>query len=225
VSRAGEDWQRFNRSTLVEGGKCKGPCCSQAPKVVGSNFKAAREGHDCETTFDDLCNASKRTLIQPRIGGVSVARPGRLEKELALVAWMITSKIPFAALHDPNATQMFKAFNVQLRGPESIKRLTFALHEIALRQAAAKIKAAFAYNVTMDYWTSTGGKHFLSITYHWTDDDWNVQAQTLHLVPVDGNATGELTMALVEARVEALFHPQEQWGEDLKGEGEDLHGK
>ena len=28
------------------------------------------------------------------------------------------------------------------------------------------------------------GQKFLSLTYHWTDDDWNVQSRTLDLVPI-----------------------------------------
>lgn len=94
--------------------------------------------------------------------------------------------------------------------------MTFALYEVALRLAVSKLAKAGAYNITVDYWTSVSGKHLLSITYHWTDENWDIHAQVLDLVPLyNASATGLLTKELINMRTEALFRPRERWGEDL----------
>jgi hypothetical protein len=60
------------------------------------------------------------------------------------------------------------------------------MHEAALRDTVERIREARAYSITLDYWTASNGNKFLSITYHWTDDNWNICAQTLDLVPIEG---------------------------------------
>jgi hypothetical protein len=51
----------------------------------------------------------------------------------------------------------------------------------------------------------SNGNKFLSITYHWTDDNWNVCAQTLDLVPIEGTASGEVTENVVSIRTDSHF--------------------
>jgi hypothetical protein len=49
------------------------------------------------------------------------------------------------------------------------------------------------------------GKKFMSITFHWTDEDWNVRSQTLDLVPVEANATGQLTEKVLTLRLDGTL--------------------
>ena len=179
--------------------------------------KAAQEGHDVAQTFDALMQAAggKKTKQSTLAGVVHFKRPGQLEKELAFLVWLVRQKLPYNAVEDPSYNVMMQTFNVKLRKASSLKNLTFALHEVALRKAVAEIRDAKAYNITIDYWTAINGNQFLSITYHWTDENWNVRAQTLDLVPLNAAHTAELTAAAVQMRTDQKFRKWEACGEDL----------
>ena len=182
--------------------------------------ESAKAGSNPRETLNDLLTATKKLSRQKQgtIGVVSGAvNPGKLEKELAFLIFLLRGKISFNVLNDPIAVEpMYRTFRVKLRKANTIKNLTFALHEVGIRQAVEHIRAAGAYSITVDYWTAINGNHFLSITYHWTDEDWNVRCQTLDLVPVKGTHTGTVTKEVVEIRTEAHFSQQERWGEDLE---------
>ncbi len=68
--------------------------------------------------------------------------------------------------------------------------------------------------MTLDYWTGVNGKKFLAVTltFHCTDDEWNVQSHTLQLIPVAGSATGIMTKTVVVDRIDALFRNPGLWG-------------
>jgi hypothetical protein len=112
---------------------------------------------------------------------------------------------------------MQEVWDVKLRKSESLKNLTFPMYEVAIRDAAEKILAAGAYSITVDYWTASNGKKFLSITYHWTNDDWKVQSRTLDLVPaLDASASGALTQQLIDIRTEDHFGKRARWSEAVR---------
>ncbi len=167
---------------------------------------AAQKGKDPKKKFLDLCGADTPLPRQRNISVVRPVRPGQLEKELSLLVWIVRNKLSFNALNDEiGFAAMCSTWDVKLRGADSIKNLAFAMHESALRDAVERITKARAYSITLDYWTASNGNKFLSITYHWTDDDWNVCAQTLDLVPVDGTASGEVTENVVSMRTDDHF--------------------
>jgi hypothetical protein len=178
---------------------------------------AARNGKDPKKTFLDLCGADTPLPRQRNISVVRTVRPGQLEKELALLVWIVRNKLPFNALNDEiGFAALCSTWDVKLRGADSIKNLAFAMHESALRDAVERIREARAYSITLDYWTASNGNKFLSITYHWTDDNWNVCAQTLDLVPIDGTASGEVTENVVSMRTDDHFGKHGLWGEALR---------
>ena len=208
ISKKGED-----RCLRVENAKSHVQRCHSS--WWSSIQKASAAGEDVRAKFEALCEvAGKReTKRQTTVGAaVTVRKPGRLQKELAFLIFLVRNKIAFHALTDEvSIAPMYESFNIQLRGAESIKKLTFALHEVALREAASAIREAGAYNITMDYWTASNGKKFLAITYHWTDKDWKVRAQTLHLAPVQAAHTADLTNVVVDTRTNNLFSPLQQY--------------
>ena len=57
------------------------------------------------------------------------SRPGRLAKELAFLVFLIRSRVAFHVVDDKVSMDPFKKqFDGSLRGEESFKGLTFAMH-------------------------------------------------------------------------------------------------
>jgi hypothetical protein len=145
------------------------------------------------------------------------SRPGTLEKEVALMVWAIQAKIAPNAFGYDSFETVQETWDVKTRNSESLKNLVFPMYEVAIRDAAEKIIAAGAYSITVDYWTAVNGQKFLSITYHWMDQDWNVQSRTLDLVPIlKASATGALTQQLIDIRTEDHFRKRPRWSEQLQ---------
>ena len=189
-------------------------CHSEWWKAVS---EAGEKGKDPKKTFEDLCGADTPLPRQRNISVVRTIRPGQLEKELALLVWIIRNRISFNALNDEvGFAALCSTWDVKLRGADSIKNLTFAMHEAAIRDTIERIREARAYSITLDFWTAANGHKFLSITYHWTDDQWRVCAQTLDLVPVEGTASGVVTQNVVSMRTDNHFGKRELWGEAVR---------
>lgn len=188
------------------------------PKWWPSIQDAAAKGYDARLALDALMEADTPLPRQTAIP--TVGKPGkyggRLAKEVSLLLWMIRSRVAFNTLGDKVAMEPFlHEWGVSIRGEDTIKRLTFAVHEVAIRRAVDEIRAAGVYSITTDYWTAVSGKKFMSITFHWTDDDWNVRSQTLDLIPVDASATGPLTENILMLRLNDHFGKRALWGEQI----------
>jgi hypothetical protein len=181
---------------------------------------AASKGKSAKNALAALQNADSPLPRQSQISGFgrSKLRPGKLSKEVALVAWLIRKNIAFNSVDDDKTFAPLKdTLDIQVRGSEGLKSLVFPMYEVAIRQAAEKIVAAGAYSITIDYWTASNGQKYLSITYHWTDANWRVQSQTLDLVPVkNASATGSLTQQLISIRTEDHFEPRPRWSEAVR---------
>jgi len=183
-----------------------------------STQDTASKGHDARLALDALLLTDTPLPRQSAIS--SVGKPGkhggRFAKEVSLLLWMIRSRVAFNTLGDTVGMGPFlQEWGVAIRGEDTIKRLTFAVHEVAIRLAVDEIRAAGVYSITTDYWTAVNGKKFMSITFHWTDDDWIVRSQTLDLVPVDANATGPLTENVLMLRLNDHFGKRALWGEQV----------
>jgi hypothetical protein len=187
------------------------------PEWWAAMLDAAKHGKNVKKTFDDLVKADTPLPRQRNIHVVKTTRPGQLHKELAYLVWIVRNKISFNALSDPiGFGAVCATTDIQLRSTDSIKNLTFALHEVAIRDTVARIRQAGAYSITLDYWTASNGNKFLAITYHWTDDDWNVCSQTLDLVPIEGTASGLVTKTMVDMRTDDHFGERSLWGEAVR---------
>jgi hypothetical protein len=171
---------------------------------------AANDGHDAKATFQTLFDASAPVSVQTQStldGTVTRAarQPGKLEKELRLVLWMVRNCIPFASLDDPFFADTMRSFGVSLSKPKSLKRLLFPLFLIAVQHGEARIKAAQSYSIAFDYWTSVANDKYLAITYHYADENMRVFSRLLDLVSVDSSATALVTKEVIDSRLVKHF--------------------
>ncbi len=86
-----------------------------------------------------------------------------------------------------------------------MKEHLFPLYLIVVRRGELRIRAAGAYSLAVDYWTSLAKQKYLAVSYHFAGPGCAVQSRLLDLVPVNWSATGVLTLQLVVERVEKHF--------------------
>ncbi len=178
---------------------------------------AASKGKQPRKVLDGLIEADEKKPRQRHISVIRTSKPGRFEKEVAWLVFIIRNRLSFNVLNDEIGFAAVRdACDINMRGADTIKGLTFGVHEAAVRDTVSRIRQAGAYSITLDYWTALNGDHYLSITYHWTDENWNVCAQTLDLVPVKCTASGAVTFSVVDARTKAHFAARELWGESVR---------
>ncbi len=171
---------------------------------------AAKKGYSPKKAFDDLMRDKEPRTVQRQATMDGFARkakkePGRLEKEMRTVINMVKHKIPFDMLNSSTYNAMMDSYGVKLGSTETLKRLLFALSEIALRHAEAQIKEAGTYSIALDYWTSLSRTKYLAITYHYTDKEMRVRSRVLNMVEVTANATALLTKQIMESALEKHF--------------------
>ncbi len=146
--------------TVAEGQQCGEPSAELSCGVVGSGFGSCVEWEDPKKTLADLMRADMPLPRQRNIAVVKkTVRPGQLEKELSILVWFIRNRLPFSALDDSiGYDPVSRTCDFKIRGADSIKNLTFAVHEVALRETVARFKDARAYSITLDYWTASNGR-------------------------------------------------------------------
>jgi hypothetical protein len=94
---------------------------------------AAQNGKNARKTLQALTDADAPRPLQRQIAVVKLKKPGQLAKELALASWMIRNKIAFNTLDDKvGFNPMLDAWDVTIRGADSIRALSFPMHEVAL---------------------------------------------------------------------------------------------
>ena len=79
------------------------------------------------------------------------------------------------------------------------------MYLIAVRRGELRIRAAGAYSLAVDYWTSLAKQKYLAVSYHFAGPDCDVQSRLLDLVPVNGSSKAVLTSQLIIERVEKHF--------------------
>lgn len=181
--------------------------------------KTAADGRSAKSAFDSLMEASKPQMNvgrQSTLNGFAkkmLREPGKLEKELRLVVWIVRNNIAFEALKDPEWTEMLECWGVSISDVDTLKEHLFPLYVIALRLGEAKIRNAGAYSVAVDYWTSFAKQKYLAISYHFAGTDMKVHSLLLDVVPVSASANAPLTSQVILERVDKHFvHSRQLFG-------------
>ena len=126
----------------------------------------------------------------------------KLMKEVALLRWMIVSKVAFNTLDQPAFHDLLTDWGVSLEAKSTMLNLLSPMfeHVVSLRKAALAQCAGIA--CTFDLWTSCAGRKYLAVTYHGVDRNWQLFHCVLDVVHFHGTTQSELIAAVVESCIE-----------------------
>jgi hypothetical protein len=130
---------------------------------------------------------------------------GRTEKELRLLLWAIKCNVPLFRFDDPLWKAFLSSLDVTLAGADQLSRLIAPLFYIAEKMLTGEISKAAAVAQTADLWTSIAGDHYLGVTYHWMDDNFDLHAALLDVINVEGQAFGETIASVLDNRWQVHF--------------------
>ncbi len=105
-----------------------------------------------------------------------------MDKELRLVLWAIKCNIPFSRFDDVLWSGYQRACGVSLSGSKQLMRLVGPIYTIAEKLVTREISKAVAVSQALDFWTSVAGDHYLGVTYHWMDAQFNLRSALLDCV-------------------------------------------
>jgi hypothetical protein len=170
----------------------------------------AAAGNSAEASFKSLCKQAGPLIVQQQTTLTSFIKKahreaGKLEKELALVIWMVRNRISFESLKDKEWENMCNIWGIAVSSSDTLKRHLFPLLVVALRHGEKAVRDAGTYSLSIDYWTSLAKDKYLAISYHFATPDFCVQSRLLDLCHVQASATALMTSEVIQLRVNKHF--------------------
>jgi hypothetical protein len=121
--------------------------------------------------------------------------------KLSLLIWAINSQVPFNPFESEDWKRFAMEAGIEVDSAYLMKQATSELRDVVVMQARAALKDCTGVSVTADLWTSIAGQKYLVMTYHGLNSEFKFVHHVLDLVPVYGNATGNLIGAAMKDRI------------------------
>jgi hypothetical protein len=117
----------------------------------------------------------------------------------AALNWITQDYEPFSRFDSPAFREFLTAIDPNVK-PVCAKTIRMRLSDFRAnieRQINTLLQKTFKFgSITVDDWTSTGGRPFMSMTLHWLDSEFKAHEYALDLVPhpypYDGVSIGKL---------------------------------
>lgn len=124
------------------------------------------------------------------------------------VCWVISANISLGKFRN-KYWSAFKASctarGVNLPGRKKMVELIGTISMLADITATQSIKSCGSIALAIDMWTSLTKDHYMGVTYHWIDENWNLNARVMELYPFFGSATGKMLAQVIEERFNDRF--------------------
>lgn len=175
-------------------------------------FKAAQEvdfaGRDAYFTLENFRELKNRVEKQRSLFQSSVKMVEDENLVVEWICWVIAANVPLNKFRQ----KYWKAFKtsaaakgVILPGEKEMKRLIGTISLLADITACSSIRECGSVSMAIDMWTSITKDHYMGVTYHWIDKDWNLNARVMELYPFFGSATGDIIRQVIEERFDDRF--------------------
>jgi len=190
--------------------------------------RAKGQGLNLTITFNNLISSRKipkgnleKYLIKPihlttKDGKLLIS--GRLEKDLALVVWMVDQQLSFHAFDSPHWKIYNNSCGTAVSSSDSLDHVLTILYNVALKDSERELQLCEGFSTTMDLWTAPGPSpdHFLSLTYHWIAVSqsasgqrlWFRKKRLLDLMNFLGQAFAYSLLACSKGRIQQHTRPE-----------------
>jgi hypothetical protein len=176
------------------------------PKDYAAVEAANDSGRDVRAVVETLC-AAATTPTGAMDGFVMhkrrvVEQAPKIMKEVALLRWLIESKVSFNTLDQDSFRDVLQEWGVMLESKNTMLNLLTPLfeHIVEVTERALEVCAGIA--CTFDLWTSSAGRKYLAITYHGIDESWRLFHCVLDVVHFRGSTQSEVIAAVVRGCIE-----------------------
>jgi hypothetical protein len=171
----------------------------------------AKNSDDVTSYVDTLCAVStkdskisakadasiEKLLLQ---GGVT----HRVEVNLAFLAWLVDSQIPFNAVEGDTFKTFLNHSKLMVDSSFKMKESLGIMLDIVKAEARQRLSKCPGVSLTFDLWTSVAASKYLIITYQGVMlPEFERVHHVLDLVPVEGASYGSLIAEILESRIDA----------------------
>ncbi len=163
-------------------------------------------GRDVRAVVDTLSAAA--TTPKGAIDGFVTHKPRlskevpTIMKEVALLRWLIVSKVSFNTLEQDSFRDMLEEWGVMLESKNTILNLLTPLFEHIVGLTEKNLARCAGIACTFDLWTSSAGRKYLAVTYHGVDENWRLFHCVLDVVHFRGSTQSEVIAAVVRGCIE-----------------------
>jgi hypothetical protein len=133
-------------------------------------------------------------------------------RNLALLVWAIRHQIAFYPFEPKQEWKQFAdASKLVLDSPYQMKKSTETLSSVIQSMAEERFANCTGISITGDMWSAFTGHKSLVMTYHALDPvSFDMKHHVLDLMPISGNATGNLLSECLHARVARHLKPKQK---------------
>lgn len=132
----------------------------------------------------------------------ALQQSSKIMKEVALLRWMVVTKMSFNSLDSDCFREMLDEWGVMLESRSTMLNLLTPLYEHALALTETTLKACAGIACTFDLWTSGAGRKYIAVTYHGIDNKWRMVHCVLDVVHFHGSTQSEVIAAVVRGCIE-----------------------
>jgi hypothetical protein len=196
-------WDKKSRSTKELNGHAK-----RHKKMYEAIEKIDFAGNDADLSFENFQKILEKVEGQPRLS----LKPFKgTEIVMSFICWVISADVPLHKFNDRYWLQFKTMFSAAtgnklvLPGINKISEYIEMVAYCAEASAIASIQKAGSVALAIDMWTSLAKDHFMGVTYHWIDENFDIHARVMDLYPFFGSATGDMIAKVVDERFTSQF--------------------
>ncbi|XP_078575681.1 E3 SUMO-protein ligase ZBED1-like [Branchiostoma floridae x Branchiostoma japonicum] len=156
---------------------------------------------DSDRGANTAAAASSSSCAPPvRVTPFSLAKQAQLPAERKyritgrIAHYMVKSLRPYSTVEDPYFRALMKELNPLYDPPNRAcvaERIIPEMYSAALERLKSELKEVELAALTGDGWTARTADHYLTITAHYLDKDWELQVKVLQTLKAEDSQTGD----------------------------------
>jgi hypothetical protein len=205
------------------GGSIKCALCSYTVDNMRPDNIVRHWKHQHEKAFEavDAANNSGRdvgAVVESQVAAVAVTvgsldrymkkKPRGVEqmpkiiKEVALLRWLIVSKVSFNTIDSDAFQDILTEWGVTLESKSTMLNLLTPMYEHVVDLTKEALAKCAGVATTFDLWTSCASRKYLAVTYHGIDQDWRLLHCVLDVIHFRGSTQSEVIAGVVQGCIE-----------------------